>query len=381
MFRTKSAQAEGSVVRGQKWALRVAIPAVLLIGGGVLVLAQAPQTTPQNADETPEASFKTSTFNIIAPTLVTDRSGNIIDGLQGHQFHLYDNKKEQDIHVDVSFLPISMVVAVEASTRIDGPILNQIKKLGTLIPEVAGDHGEVAVMAVDSRLRVMQDFTSDTDKIKAAIDKITAGNSSNRIIDAVDQSVYMLRHRPKENRKIVLLVSETRDQASEGRLKQTLIDANFANVVVYTVDISQLMVRLTEKAPTPRPNPIDITSNQTFAGQPPTPTNQAQNYGPNQVQFLPVLTEIYKETKRIFVDSTTEAMAKGTGGAEFSFVKQKGLEDAIQRISTEIRSQYLITYAPNNKGDPGFHTIVVGVDNPRYEAKTRPGYWVGGGQQ
>ena len=359
----------------------VAIPAVILIGAGALVLAQAPQTPP-SADEPPENLFKASTFNIIAPTLVTDKAGNIIDGLQPHDFRLFDNKREQDIHVDVTFLPISMVVAVEASARVDGTILNQIKKLGTLIPEVAGDHGEVAVMAVDSRLRVLQDFTSDTDKIKAAVDKISAGNSSNRIIDAVDQSVYMLRHRPKENRKIVLLVSETRDQASEGRLKQTLMDANFANVVVYTVDISQLMVRLTERAPTPRPNPIDITANQTFAGRPPTPTTDAQNYGPSQVQFLPVLTEIYKETKRIFVDTPSEAMAKGTGGAEFSFVKQKGLEDAIQRISTEIRSQYLITYAPNNKSEPGFHTIIVGiVDHPGYVAKTRPGYWVGGGQQ
>jgi len=368
MFRTK--------------ALRVAIPAVVLIGAGALVLAQAPQTASQNSDDTPETAFRTSTFNIVAPTLVTDKAGNIIDGLQPHQFHLFDNRKEQNIQVDVTFLPISMVVAVEASVRMDGTILNQLKKLGTLIPEVAGDHGEVAVMAVDSRMRVMQDFTSDTDKIKAAVDKITPGNSSNRIIDAVDQAVYMLRHRPKENRKIVLLVSETRDVASEGRLKQTLIDANFANVVVYTVDISQLMVRLTEKAQAPRPDPIDVGARQTLAGQPPTPTSVAQDYGiQNEVQFMPLLTEIYKDTKRIFVDSPSEALAKGTGGAQFSFVKQRGLEDAMQRIGTEIRSQYLISYAPNNKTEPGFHTIAVNVENPRYVAKTRPGYWVGGGQQ
>jgi VWFA-related protein len=363
-------------------ALRVAIPAVLLAGMGALVLAQAPQTAPQNADDNSDSLFRSSTFNIVAPTLVTDRAGNIIDGLQPHQFHLFDNKKDQNIQVDVSFLPISMVVAVEASVRVDGTILNQIKKLGTLIPEVAGDHGEVAVMAVDSRLRVMQDFTSDTDKIKAAVDKITAGNSSNRIIDAVEESVRMLGKRPKENRKIVLLVSETRDVASEGRLKETLISANFHNVVVYTVDISQLVVRLTEKPQAPRPDPIDPAARQTLAGQPPTPTSVAQDYGiQNEVQFMPLLTEIYKDTKRIFVDSPSEALAKGTGGAQFSFVKQRGLEDALQRISTEIRSQYLISYAPNNKGESGFHTIEVRVDNPRYIAKTRPGYWVGGGQQ
>ncbi len=362
-------------------ALLVASPAVLLMGAGTLVFAQAPPK-PADAPEQDQVIGRVSLTTIVAPTLVTDRSGNIVDGLQPHQFRLFDNKKEQNISVDVTFLPISMVVAIEASVRVDGTILNQIKKLGTLIPEVAGDHGEVAVMAVDSRLRVMQDFTSDTDKIKAAVDKITAGNSSNRIIDAVDEAVRMLRKRPSENRKIVLLVSETRDVASEGRLKETLIDANFANVVVYTVDISQLVVRLTEKPQAPRPDPIDVTARQTLAGQPPTPTSIAQDYGiQNEVQFMPLLTEIYKDTKRIFVDSPSEALAKGTGGAEFSFKKERGLEDAMQRIGTEIRSQYLISYTPNNKGEPGFHTIVVGVDNPRYIAKTRPGYWVGGGQQ
>jgi VWFA-related protein len=365
-------------------ALGISIPAVLLMGVGTLVLAQAPQAAapaPQASEESPETTFRSSTFNIIAPTLVTDKAGNIIDGLQPHQFYLLDNKKSQDIHVDVAFLPISMVVLVEASARVDGTILTQLKKLGTLIPTVAGDHGEVAVVAVDSRLRTMQDFTSDTDKIKAAIDKINAGNSGNRIIDGVDQAVYMLRHRPKENRKIILLVSETRDQESEGRLKQTLMDANFSNVIVYTVDISQVIVRLTEKPQPPRPDPIAITAQPTYAGRPNTPTTNSQNYGPAQVQFLPVLTEIYKETKRIFVDSTTEALAKGTGGQEFSFTKQRGLEDAMQKISTEIRSQYLITYAPNNKEEPGFHTIVVGIDSPGYVTKTRPGYWVGGGKQ
>ncbi len=54
-------------------ALQVAIPAVLLIGAGAMVLAQAPQATRQNADDTPEKAFRVSTFNIVAPTLVTDK--------------------------------------------------------------------------------------------------------------------------------------------------------------------------------------------------------------------------------------------------------------------------------------------------------------------
>jgi VWFA-related protein len=365
--------------------LQVAVQVLFLMAAAAQAPAQAPAGSNNASNNTsssdaPELNLVITTTNIIAPVLVTDRSGNIIDGLQPHQFHLYDNNKEQNIQVDVAFEPLSVVVAIEAAARVEA-ILPQVKHLGSLLPLIVGDHGEAAIMAFDSRLRVMQDFTTDPDKLKAAIDKINAGNSSSRMIDAVESAVYMLNKRPKDNRKIILLVSETRDVASEGRLRESLMTANFANVVVYCVDITQLATRLTEKAPPPRPNPIDVTAQQPVGGNPPTPTTDSQSYGPSQMQFAPLLMEIYRDTKRIFVDSPSEVFAKGTGGAEFSFVKQKGLEDAVQRISQEIRSQYLISYNPSNKEETGFHTISVTLDNPRYVTKTRPGYWIGGGKQ
>jgi VWFA-related protein len=358
--------------------LQIAATGFLLLAGSASAQGQ---NSAQNSDA-PEFGIIANVTNIIAPVLVTDRSGNIIDNLQPHQFHLYDNNKEQNINVDVAFEPVSVVLCLEVSSRVDA-LMPQLKHLGTLMPLVVGDHGEAAVLAFDSRMRIVQDFTSDSDKIKAAINNLNAGNSSSRMIDAVDRAVYMLRRRPNPNsRKIILLVSETRDKASEGRVRESLIDAQLSNVLVYTVDISQLAVRLTEKPTPPRPDPIDITARPSVLGHPSTPTSEAQNYGvQNQVQFAPLLQEIYKDAKGIFVDSPSEVFAKGTGGAQFSFVKQRGLEDAIQRISQEIRSEYLITYNPNNKGEPGFHAISVTVDNGPYVAKTRPGYWIGGGKQ
>jgi VWFA-related protein len=365
--------------------LQIALPVLLLMALTSHAPAQSQNATPQPANNDAaelDKPLSVSVTNIVAPVLVTDRAGNIIDGLQPHQFHLFDNRKEQNIQVDVAFEPISLVVAIEASERVDGPILSQIKHLGTLLPLVVGDHGEAAVMAFDSRLRVLQDFTSDPDKVKVAIDKINAGNSSSRMIDAVDESVRMLKKRPGDNRKIILLVSETRDVASEGRVRESLIDAQLQNVIVYPVNITQLMVRLAGKPSTPRPSAIDVTAQPTVGGNPPTPTSDANNYGiQNEVQFMPLLQEIYKDAKRIFIDSPTEVFAKGTGGEEFSFIKEKGLEEAVQRISQEIRSQYLVSYNPNNKGEPGFHAIAVTVENPSYVTKTRPGYWLGGGKQ
>jgi VWFA-related protein len=360
------------------------LPVIALIGLSAFAqVPQTPQTPPPASSDVPElgmpAKISVSVTNIVAPTLVTDRNGNIVDGLKPAQFHLFDNGKEQNIQVDVTFEPISVVLAIEASSRVEA-ILPQLRHLGSLMPLVAGDHGEVAVMAFDSRLRVLQDFTPDADKVKAAIDKINAGNPQSRMIDAVEKAVFMLRNRPKDNRKIVLLVSETRDMSSEAKVRETLIDAQLQNVLVYTVDISQLAVRLTEKREEPRPNPIDFTGQTLPMGQVATPTTMTQSYSAgSQAQFVPVLKEIYTDAKRIFVENPTEIFSKGTGGNQFAFIKQRGLEDAIQRISQEIRSQYLISYTPNNKGEPGFHEISVVVERTQYIAKTRPGYWLGGG--
>jgi hypothetical protein len=77
------------------------------------------------------------------------------------------------------------------------------------------------------------------------------------------------------------------------------------------------------------------------------------------------------------VDNPPELFTKGTGGEEFAFVKQRGLEDAIQRIGSELHSQYLLTYNPNNKSEGGFHEIVVQVTSRRdLRVRTRPGYWL-----
>ena len=91
---------------------------------------------------------------VVAPVSVVDRNGDYVDGLRPDQFHLFDNGKEQNIQVDVSFPPISLVIAVEANDRVES-ILPQIRKIGDMIgPIVIGDQGEAAVVAFDSRIRV-----------------------------------------------------------------------------------------------------------------------------------------------------------------------------------------------------------------------------------
>jgi VWFA-related protein len=348
---------------------RLALALLLCSTGGI----------PAPAQETSDQPFRVGVNVVLAPVTVLNRQGEYVSGLQPQDFRLLDNSKEQNIHVDVTFIPISLVIAVQANDHVEG-ILPKIAKIGSMIqPLVIGDQGEAAVVAFDHRFRWLQDdFTSDPSKIQAALKKITPGSGSSRMIDAVIESVRKLRTRPGNRRRIVLLISETRDKGSEGKVRDALMDIQMNNVSVYSVDISRMMAGFTSRPADPRPDTLPPAMHPIPSQVPATPTTVMQTTGGEggSAQFVPLLVEIFKSTKAIFVDNPVEVFTKGTGGTEFSFGKQKGLEEAIEKVGNEIHSQYLISYAPNNTAEGGFHEIDVEVNRPNIKVRTRPGYWL-----
>ena len=345
----------------------------------VLVLLCLP-LLPQDVTD-PTTRIGVTVTEIVAPVTVHDRDGNIVNGLQPNQFRLFDNDKEQDIRVDVTYQPISLVIAIQANASMDA-VLPQIKKIGTMLESfVVGDQGEAAVMAFDHRFRIFQEFTSDTAKIAEAMKKITPGSSSSRMIDAVDESIRMLRRRPSNRRRVLLLISETRDIASEGKLRTAVIDAQLSNVSVYTVNVSRVITTLTGRQQPPRPDPLPPAMRSMPSNVPATPNSVMQKSGSqgSSGDVIPLLLELYRDVKAIFRDNPAEALTKATGGAEFSFLKQRGLEEAVAKIGSELHSQYLISYNPSNKDEGGFHEIKVQLNGPGardLKVRTRPGYWL-----
>ncbi len=82
--------------------------------------AQQPTAQPK-AEETPEQTvIRTTVQYVTTPVWVFDRDGDYVNGLQPSQFRLFDNDKEQQIQVDVSFTPISLVICVQANSHVQG---------------------------------------------------------------------------------------------------------------------------------------------------------------------------------------------------------------------------------------------------------------------
>jgi VWFA-related protein len=322
-----------------------------------------------------DANVITSTTNLlIAPTTVLDKHGDYVNGLQPQDFQLYDNNKLQHITADVHDQPLSLVIAVQKSANLN-EILPKIQKIGSMLKDlIAGEDGETAIIAFDHRIVVAQDFTDDTGQITETMKKLTPGSSQHAVDDAVLKGIDMLKHRPKDRRRILLLIAEKRDKGSGAHVREVLEEAEFANVVIYSLDISSIIAALTSPGMPPPPPSIPTTAQHVPAGAPLTPTSIDQQY--YEGNFIPVFVDIFKSIKSVFVEDAVVVFTRFTGGKEYPFISEKSLERAIQGISQELHSQYLLSYTPNNPGDGGFHEIKVTVNRPQLEVRTRPGYWV-----
>jgi VWFA-related protein len=353
-----------------------AIIAAVLFAASVFIIALSAQDR-QNAAQQEAPTFVQTVRIVMAPVSVTDRNGEVVDGLKPSDFRLFDNGKAQKITEDVTSHPLSLVVVVQANATVE-KVIPQVQKLGSLLhAQVLGDEGEAAVMSFDHRIQTLSDFTSDPNKLTEALKKIKPGSSSARLNDATINAVNLLKKRPASRRRVILLISESRDQGSELRAREVMNAAEFANTVIYSVNISSLLAQATASIPATRsvldnrpPGAVHLP-----AGMVETPTTQSQVAVGN---WVPLFKEIFLATKAIFVSNPLEVYTTYTGGREYNFKTQRGLDEAVSKIGADLHSQYLLTYTPNNQDEAGFHNIVVQVAKEGLSVRTRDGYYLAG---
>ncbi|MEO8100764.1 MAG: VWA domain-containing protein [Acidobacteriota bacterium] len=348
-----------------KYVLTGALLASALAAG--LLIAQEP------ADIEPP-TFITNVTNVQVPVIVRDAKGNYVNGLAPVDFELLDQGVPQAIKLDVEAHPISLVVAIQAdaSTR---QILPTIQKASSLFgPIVAGETGEVAILAFDSRIQELTPFTSNPDEIKTALGKLKAGNTPHHLDDAAMQGVRMLHSRPKNRKKVLLLISETRDQGSAVNPRDVMTQVEFEDVQVYAVTMNHMLNQLTSKAEPNRPNPIPPEARGPAPmGVIRTGTTDAQT---NMGNWTPVFKEVFALVKGIFIPNSIEVYTKFSGGLEENFVSLGGLEDALQKMGEELHSQYLLTFAPTSQ-EGGYHELTVRVKvRANLDVRARYGYWI-----
>jgi VWFA-related protein len=324
--------------------------------------------------------IRVTTRTVIAPTSVKDRDGNFLNGLDVKDFVLRDNGKLQDIKIDQTYVPVSLVLVIQRSASTE-QVLPTVQKIGSLLePLLIGERGEAAIVTFDHRIETIQDFTNDTAKFQKALTTLRPGSQTRAMSDAVLQAARMLKKRNPDHRRVIVLISETQESGSTARVKDALLEIELNNVLVYSINMSRWVNKLLAKPDYPRPSAIPPSARPMPGPVPNTPTTQAQNsaLGGTLGNVLPLVKEIFTAAKAVFISNPQEVYTRYTGGSEYSFLNLRGFEQAVLKLGEELQSQYMISYSPNKQVqmDGGWHAIEVEVRRPDVTVKTRTGYWL-----
>jgi VWFA-related protein len=363
----------------------------MLALAGVHASAQAP-TGPLppkpgvEVQQAPMPKVKVQVALVNTPVTVRDSHGKMVHNLEARNFQIADNGVAQQIlHFDLGGDPISLVILIETSSRIEA-LMPQVRKTGILFTQtVMGPNGEAAVVCFNDSVDKLQDFTTNGDLIENTITHLGEGTSGSKLYDAMAVGVEMLTGRPQATpdklgrRRVLMILSEATDAGSDAKLGEVLRNAQLANVTIYSVGLSTTRAELQAKPKDTRPQ---LTPPGTFPlppqpGTPQTPTSEANRYG--NIDILAAAVWAVQHVHNQIKDHALEVAAAATGGAHLPTFKDRSIEKAIDEIGGELHSQYNISYTPTGTDASGYHEIKVNVfrkDAKDLKVRARPGYYL-----
>jgi hypothetical protein len=182
------------------------------------------------------------------------------------------------------------------------------------------------------------------------------------MLDAIAEVADRMHQR--KGRKMLLLISETRDRGSKTTVQEALNAVEREGIEVFGAHYSAFATSLTAR-PNDLPDgplpPAALTSSDPSI--PPDPYRGGDVAG------------LFIELARLGKTNVTQALTQATGGADFSFFKERGIEDAIEKLGAEVHSQYMLSF-PQRDNTPGPHLIEVSVaDRDDLRIRSRRTYW------
>ena len=353
-----------------------------------LALPLAPQLAGQAGQQPPasppdEFKVRVRVEMVTAPLVVRDRSGEFIYDLRREEVQLLDKGVPQQVQeFELASGPISLVILIDTSQRV-APLLERVRPTGVLFSSyILGQQGEAAVVSFDSEVKLLQEFTSDPDKVIQAVGQVGPGGGHTRLADALERAVDLLVERAgaESRRGVIVALTEARDDGSVTQMGMPLRRAQLAGISIYTISLSATqaeMLRKGEDRTVPQsPYPPGTFPTPGIPGQVQTPTTEAQHqYG--RADILAAVMALVKTLHETGRENINELYAHGTGGLYFAPLSRDSLENAINRIGQDLHNQYMISYRPSNREEEGFHRITVRVSRSDVRLRYRPGYYVG----
>ena len=305
-----------------------------------------------------EPTFRTQSNVVLVPALVRDKAGEVVYGLQAKDFIVEDDGVAQAVHLDeaAESEPVSLVIAVQCGRRADYELPRMQGLASMLQPLMAQPETKVAIVAFDSRVHAVENFTGDQSAVEGALRSLQPGDDGAAILDAVSYSVRLLDGVPKNRKRVLLLISETRDHGSHSATIDDVIKAiGNSNTVVYTLAFSPSKSNILD---TLRGN-----NNPDFH-----PEQTEVHEGPDLLAPLVLAAQAMRK-------NTAKAIASLSGGEYAMFDSGKGFDARMTNFSNHLHSRYLLSFQPAQP-HPGLHRLSVRLKEPGdANVLARSSYW------
>ncbi len=160
---------------------------------------------------------------VIVPTLVRAASGAQITNLDADHFRLTDNNVEQKISVEwATNQPLAVVVLMQTGGAAYSHLQNY-RKLDTVLESTLGSSSrKTALVTFDSRPEQIWNFPANNGGLYHALTHPTGGDHGAAIVDAVNCAIQLLQDQPANFRRIILLISQARDEGSMAHTEEVL---------------------------------------------------------------------------------------------------------------------------------------------------------------
>jgi Ca-activated chloride channel homolog len=268
------------------------------------------------------------TVNLVElPVTVTDRNGRFVSGLEKPNFRVYENGQAQDITLFRSEdIPVTAGLVVDHSGSM-GNKREEVMEGARAFVEASNPQDREFVVnfsdVVAFGLPADIAFTSNLDDLQAAL---LASPLSGRtaLYDAVAAALEHFQNDQADRKRILLLISDGGDNASEHDFAQVLRMARTTNVVIYAVGL----------------------------------------FDKNSIDQNP------KVLKKLSSD---------TGGQAYFPNSPAEVVSDCQQIAADIRHQYTLGYSPPDPENGGYRKVQVSATAPghgKLVVRTRAGYFL-----
>ena len=183
----------------------------------------------------PEPNIRVHSHLVLINAIVTDQHGTPVTEVASSRFHLFEDGLEQTILYCVSEdSPVSVGLVLDTSGSM-GEKLAAMKKAAIQFVRAANPTDEFFLVIFRDRPEVVVPFTSDTQRLISEIESAEAGGST-ALLDAFYVALQETR-RGYNSRKALLVISDGMDNHSRYSKREVKKLAQEVDFPVYTINM------------------------------------------------------------------------------------------------------------------------------------------------